>query len=814
MFTYDFEVFKHDWLVVFIDNDTLEKTIIVNDADKLRQFYNDNIDEIFIGYNSRNYDQFIFKAIMLDLNPKKINDYIITKGMHGGMFDKRLSDIPLLNYDCQIDKLKSLKQLEGFMGNDIRETSVPFDINRKLTKDEIDEVITYCIHDVEQTMEVFNAQIEEFDSHTSLVKAFNLDKSFLNKTKAQLSAVILGAINAKTRNDEFDLTFPDTLILSDHYKYILDWYKQPINLNYKMSLTTNVWGVPHKFAYGGIHGCINNYRDDGYFILSDVASLYPSIMIEYNSLSRNVPQPERFKQIRDKRIELKAAKDPMQLPMKIVLNSTYGASKDKYNPLFDPLMANNVCVTGQLLILDLIDKLEIEFGDRCELVQSNTDGILVKLHNSSDFDRYVKICKEWSKRTRLTLEHDKYVKVIQKDVNNYIMVDDRGNIESKGSYVKQLNKLDYDLPIINKALVQRLIYDVSVEDTIINCNHLKEFQNIVKLSYLYKKVMYGDIQLGEKVHRVFASKLETDGGLYKVKDTKFEKIANTPDNCFIYNDDVNGKIVPEKLDKQWYIDLANRRLEDFLKDNDESDKIDIYELTQSYYPDFISLLSDIKSKTDVRPKDVNMLIVMGYFKEYGSAKKLMRINELYKLLQDKTAIRKERLEKSNIDIDVAVRFGRETPKQIVDLDGNKLLDYLIETTSNEEFGARELIELQLNLGGSINYFNSKLDKRYIMVTNLETRYSPKFIGYCLNNGETEEFKVYASKKGKGMPGTTYFKDRPFKEGDILFTNKFNSKPKSIKTEDGWEDIPNSKEWWITDYQVVDYEKIDNIMTKL
>ena len=156
----------------------------------------------------------------------------------------------------------------------------------------------------------------------SLVKAFDLPLDYLNKTKAQISAVILGAKNTGSRNDDFNITFPDTLDISDKYKYIVNWYKEPLNLNYKMSLDTNVWGVPHKFAYGGIHGAINNYIGDGYFILSDVASLYPSIMIEYNFLSRNVPYPERFKEIRDKRIELKKAKNPMQLPMKIVLNST------------------------------------------------------------------------------------------------------------------------------------------------------------------------------------------------------------------------------------------------------------------------------------------------------------------------------------------------------------------------------------------------------------------------------------------------------------------------------------------------------------
>ena len=132
-------------------------------------------------------------------------------------------------------------------------------------------------------------------------------------------------------------------------------------------------------------------------------------------------------------------------------------------------------------------KIEIELSGSCELVQSNTDGILVRFDNPSDFDKYIQICDEWSKRTRLDLEHDKYVKVIQKDVNNYIIVDEKGKTKSKGAYVKKLNKLDYDLPIINKALVAKLISDTPIEETINNCNELKEFQKIIKLTHLYKK---------------------------------------------------------------------------------------------------------------------------------------------------------------------------------------------------------------------------------------------------------------------------------------------------------------------------------------
>jgi DNA polymerase elongation subunit (family B) len=125
----------------------------------------------------------------------------------------------------------------------------------------------------------------------------------------------------------------------------------------------------------------------------DVRSYYPSMMIEYNFLSRNVYNPEKFKQIYFDRIEFKTIGDARQLPYKIVLNGTYGAMKDKYNALYDPRQANSVCVTGQLLLLDLIEKLE----DYCMIVQSNTDGVLVKLDSEADYD---KIVSHWSGMVR------------------------------------------------------------------------------------------------------------------------------------------------------------------------------------------------------------------------------------------------------------------------------------------------------------------------------------------------------------------------------------------------------------------------------
>ena len=152
MLFYDFEVFKHDWLVVVIDTDKRKYHVVVNDVEALQELYIANKKEIWVGYNSRHYDQYIFKAILCGLNPKKVNDFIIEQGRGGWEFSNLMHKIRFNNYDVMVGVDKGLKALEGFMGNDIRESSVPFNIDRPLTESEIQDTIKYCTHDVEQTI--------------------------------------------------------------------------------------------------------------------------------------------------------------------------------------------------------------------------------------------------------------------------------------------------------------------------------------------------------------------------------------------------------------------------------------------------------------------------------------------------------------------------------------------------------------------------------------------------------------------------------------------------------------------------------------
>ena len=232
--------------------------------------------------------------------------------------------------------------------------------------------------------------------------------------------------------------------------------------------------------------------------------------------------------------------------------------------MYDPLMSNLVCLYGQLLMTDLIEKLEIALDDNFELIQVNTDGIFVKLKSKEYLPVYEEVCNKWSERTRLGLEHDFYTRMVQKDVNNYIAVKEDGTLHRKGAYVKELGAMDYELAIVNKALVEYFTKDVPVEDTINNCKNLKDFQMCCKLSSNYEYLVHGYKKLDHKYYRVFASKEHTDAGMYKVKGKSKQKIANTPEHCFIVNEDVNDKRCPRRLDKDYYIRMAYDRIEQYM----------------------------------------------------------------------------------------------------------------------------------------------------------------------------------------------------------------------------------------------------------
>ena len=575
MLFYDMEVYFKDWLGVFLDTDSQKEHVIVNDPEYLRRLYEEHKNDIWCGFNINHYDQYIVKAILLEIDPKYVNDRIIEEHIDGWQITHQFRQYPMINYDLFLSRDKGLKTLEGFMGSNIKETDVDFNIRRKLTDEEIEMTIKYCRHDVEEAIKVFMYQINEFHASMGLIKAFPDELSIkdLSRTKPQLSAKIIGCERTH-HDDEFEVFVLDCIDLK-RYKAAKEFFLNEENHWYKRGTKKNEFkivagGLEHTLGWGGIHAAKEKYycdNKDRQIWHVDVASFYPRLMIYHKLLTRNSKNPEKFKEIFERRIQLKKeGKKKEQAPLKIVINSTYGACKDVYSAAYDPRQANLITLNGQLMLLDLIEHLEAIPG--FDLIQSNTDGLIISLPNDDEsFDKMDDICYEWEQRCNMELEFDEIESIYQKDVNNYVFRFANGKLERKGAYVKELNPLDFDLPIVNKALVDYMMNKVAVETTIDLCDDLIMFQKIAKLSGKYEYVEHNNKKYTYKCYRVFASKDPSDGRLLKVKKKETgmvgEKFANTPESCFIFNDDVTNVKVPAKLDKQWYIDLAHKRLNDF-----------------------------------------------------------------------------------------------------------------------------------------------------------------------------------------------------------------------------------------------------------
>jgi DNA polymerase len=575
-------VFKYDWLVVAIDPIQQKEYAVVNNKPELEKLYWSYKKDIWVGFNCRDYDQYILKAILCGFNPKEINDWMIVQDRKGWEFSSLLRKYSINLFDVMPNPPVGLKALEAFMGKNIHETSVDFNIERKLTEDEIQETISYCRDDVLNTIEVFLKRKGEFDAQMDLLKAFELPLSHVGKTQAQLAAVILDA-KKQEFTDEWDIRVPDNLQLGK-YQFVADWflnkenhwYKRKVRnargrlVNQECALECEVAGLPHKIAWGGIHagGKINlTCGDDEIIYDVDAGQLYPNIMRHYKLLSRAARKPEMLDHILDTSMRLKAeGKKKEREPYKRQCNIAYGAMGDKTNALYDPLHRNLVCVYGQVFFIDLIEKLE----DIIQLLNSNTDGIYFKIKKKDipELNRRVKL---WEERTKLKMEFDEYRKFVSKDVNNYVAVAPSGKLRTCGSYVKELSDLDYDLPIVNEAVKNYIVYGYSVEDTVYGCREFRKFQKVVKLSKLYEWVEHGNGQrftkFVNKAYRTFASTDNNDGMLKACRVTENglekKKFGGTADKCFIFNDDLNGVSIPDKLDHRWYINLAYKRLRDF-----------------------------------------------------------------------------------------------------------------------------------------------------------------------------------------------------------------------------------------------------------
>lgn len=568
--TYDIEVLKHDWIMVFKEGE--DYRVIHNNVDELKKYVDTLMKNksILVGFNNYYYDDVVLAGILLGKDPYEISKKLIS----GGRVNYKLN---LITLDVMQDLPPGvgLKSSQANLGMSIVETPIDFNLPRACTKQELDLLIEYCKNDVKDTEMLFKMRQDYFQAKFEIVNEFNLPVANVKKTRAVLSSQVLKCQRKEPPKDRLHIDYDPNINWDIIPSEIAEFFKK-CEYDYRCGgdykeiesrkLKYNLTGVPHVYAFGGLHGAVEKYNASGNFLHIDVSSYYPSLIIVDGYMSRASSEPQKFTELRDTRYKYKAKKDPRQGIYKILINATFGAMKSEFNPLFDPKQANNICINGQIILTQLI----IELSPYCQLIQSNTDGLVVK-YKDRDYYKIVDIVSDFGKRFGLNFDIDKIIKIAQRDVNNYAIQFEDGHIEAKGRFSKfdGGNFMQNSLSIIDKCLVNYYINDIPVHETVINCyknNDLAPFQIICKMGSTYNGMYYeygdeGDTKLipTQKVNRVFATNDKKYWGIYKRKGDSYQKIANTSEHNIIHNEDL-ATFDKSKLDLNYYINLCKRNL--------------------------------------------------------------------------------------------------------------------------------------------------------------------------------------------------------------------------------------------------------------
>lgn len=654
-YIYDIEVYEYDWFVGFKRPEHGSNSIIIhNDIDRLRSFLNQP-DIIIGGFNIKHYDNPIIKTMInggTNYHVKKHNDHIISGGVPWGYNPFDYDDLIYKRLPCPTFDLRddiadqgiSLKAIEGNLCRRIVECTVPFDLDRPLTKEEIEEVIRYLNEDLDGTIALYWKRKEDYlDAKILVGEMYGLPpEEALGLTNAKLSAKVLEAEFVE-RDDERNYVIPENIDIDLIPKIVLDFFLQirdksipneklfgagkgSKGMTLELWIETSYGKCPVTFAWGGVHGakpCVTVEKKGTRRLRNkDVGSLYPNSMINFGYCSRSMKDPEAYIKLVRKRLGYKKAGDKKRAnALKLVVNTVYGAMLNLYNDLADRWAGRSVCISNQLAMMMLI----VQLAKQCktiDFININTDGIMYTIDESED-ELANMIVATWCEITKFEMEDDGDLqKVIQKDVNNYILIKEDGSFKTKGGYVSLYDGGNFktnSLSIVHKAIVDYLVSGVPAEKTINDCKDIFAFQQIIKTggtfegSYHYVNGVREPIQ---KVNRVYAIKDPKYGAVVKgkwitekrrkdkatgkmisepVDPPKWSEtvISECPDHAFIDNENV---LTVDDLDKSYYIEMAKRRIDKYINLDPTVER------KLSKIKEVVSIMATAKTETNIYGK--------------------------------------------------------------------------------------------------------------------------------------------------------------------------------------------------------------------
>ena len=610
---YDIEVFQNIFHCAIKDTETGKITLFEisnrkNQLQELVEFFKEfenvegswnnsyttdyqfNTNKIFAGYNNIHYDNPIINYIIDYYNIMKDKTYIeicksifnlsktILNSKEGeeGIWKKwkyqqwfESFDLLTMLYSTQLRV--GLKEMQVTMQYpNVQEFVYDWDI--PLVESKFDEMIQYNINDVESTSELLDRCKKDIELRIAIEDEYGvrvLSKDGVNIGMKIITQKYLEK-TGQTWWDIKDLRSPmDKIPLKDvilpFVKYDSPILKDMLDTLKKQTVSPGRKGYEYKFIFnnlrytigvGGIHS-VNDPeiiipKEDEYLIDCDVASLYPSMLIQHKFYPKHLGPEflEIYSKIREERLEAKHNGDKVKNEtLKFALNGLSGNLQNEHNFCYSPFAVMQIRVNGQLLLLMLAEKL-VEIG--CKIIQANTDGLFL-ICKKNKYEEYQKVCKEWEKLTKLELEEDRFEAMYQYAINDYIAVKegyhktkDKKLIKTKGMFITEvLLGKGLSPKIIPEAIINYFVDNIPVEETIKNCKDIRKFLKAEKTGKQWT-VEYND-KIQQRINRFYVSnngyylwKFKTDSGV-KEYQNMLKGYAVTLHNTFYSDEDLQWK---------------------------------------------------------------------------------------------------------------------------------------------------------------------------------------------------------------------------------------------------------------------------------
>lgn len=513
----------------------------------LIQQHNAGVQLYMVGYNNFGYDWPLINHLLQFTEFTAADAYRKSQEIINTDWNNRFRHVIWSNK--QLVPQLDLQKLHGFEAGGAKATSLKLlqiamempnvvefelDFDQALGRDQIPYLIGYNRWDVKSTKDFLFESRGNIDMRLKIGADEGLD--LLNKSDVDMGEAIViehlerkqsgitgtrggGQKRTTVRNSIAlgDLVFDGIHFETPQFDAILQQFRRTTVKETKGvfdGVTAELGGMTWVFGTGGIHaakqgvghtkttpiGVSRIATERRGVITVDVSAYYPSIACENGLAPQHLGQAfvEVYDTLRTRKSEYKAAKQKMEeTATKLSQNAVFGKGGSKFSCLSDPAFMLGITINGQLLLCVLAEQL-VKIPT-LEFIQANTDGITLAIDREY-MGQVDNVVQWWEGLTSLKLDYDHWSKFFQRDVNNYLAIDEAGKPKGKGAFEWRIGKdgsntwnKNQSCKIITIAVEEYLANGVPVRETIENCDNAFRFMQTLKVQKSDRVFLGGEL---------------------------------------------------------------------------------------------------------------------------------------------------------------------------------------------------------------------------------------------------------------------------------------------------------------------------------